>query len=200
VFAKVPEGYRDERVTSFDGAMSLAFLPDGAMLIAGRTGQLRMCRDERLSEPLLHLRDRICWDGERGMLGVAVDPGFAENRRIYLFYTYDRHDSSDGAGQCPEQSPRAPVNRVSRFTLGENDVVDPGSESVLIDGIPSYGDLHSAGDLGFGSDGSLYVSVGDGECDYARDSGCQGNNDAARDEHVLLGKDPADHAARRDPP
>jgi glucose/arabinose dehydrogenase len=188
VSAKVPPGFRDDRVTSFDGAMSLAFMPDGAMLIAGRTGQLRVHRDGRLSGPALSLRDRICWDGERGMLGVAVDPAFARNRHIYLYYTYDKHSTSDGAGGCAERSPRVPVDRVSRFTLAPGDKVDPASEVVLVDNIPSYGDLHNGGDLGFGRDGKLYVSVGDGECDYARDSGCQGKNDAARDRHVLLGK------------
>ena len=59
---------------------------------------------------------------------------------------------------------------------------------MLIDNIPSPTGNHNAGDLSFGKDGYLYVSVGDGECDYARDSGCQINNDASRDPNILLGK------------
>ena len=43
----------------------------------------------------------------------------------------------------------------------------PSSEQVLIDNIPSPGAIHNAGDLQFGKDGNLYVSVGDGGCDYA---------------------------------
>ena len=82
----------------------------------------------------------------------------------------------------------APVNRVARFTLRDDNVIDPASEAVLLDNIPSPGGGHNAGDLGFGKDGYLYVSVGDGYCDYAGDSGCAANNDAARDRHVLLGK------------
>ena len=62
------------------------------------------------------------------------------------------------------------------------------SERVLIDNIPSYSGNHIGGDLGFGKDGYLYVGVGDGGCDYGRDSGCANENDAARDQHVLLGK------------
>jgi len=46
---------------------------------------------------------------------------------------------------------------------------------------------HNAGDPKFGKDGNLYVSVGDGGCEYAG-GGCAGANDAARDEHVLTGK------------
>ena len=58
---------------------------------------------------------------------------------------------------------------------------------MLIDNIPSFGS-HNAGDLHFGKDGYLYASTGDGVCDYAIDSGCAGQNDAARDRNVLLGK------------
>jgi glucose/arabinose dehydrogenase len=47
---------------------------------------------------------------------------------------------------------------------------------------------HSGCDLAFGKDGFLYMTVGDGYCDYAGNSGCAGLNDAARDKHVVLGK------------
>ena len=48
------------------------------------------------------------------------------------------------------------------------DTIDPSSEEVLIDNIPSPTGNHNSGDLSFGKDGYLYVSVGDGQCDYAR--------------------------------
>jgi PKD repeat protein len=58
----------------------------------------------------------------------------------------------------------------------------------LINNIPSPSGYHNTGDLSFGKDSRLYVSVGDGKCDYAGDSPCLTQNDAARDPHVLLGK------------
>jgi glucose/arabinose dehydrogenase len=141
-----------------------------------------------LSPPVLNIRDRICWDKERGVEGIAIDPDFASNRRFYLYYTFDKHHTVTRQHGCASKSSRSPVNRVSRFTLGPNGRVDPKSEKVLLDNIPSYEGNHNSGDLGFGKDGYLYVSVGDGGCDYARDSGCAKENDAARDRNVLLGK------------
>jgi PKD repeat protein len=81
-----------------------------------------------------------------------------------------------------------PVNRVSRFVLPASNVVDPATETVLIDNVPNEDGIHNAGDLAFGKDGNLYVSIGDGGCDYMFDSGCGSQNDAARDRNILLGK------------
>ena len=65
---------------------------------------------------------------------------------------------------------------------------------MLIDGIPSPGGNHNAGYLGFGKDNHLYVTVGDGGCDYAGDSGCGLANDASRDRNVLARQGAAHHA------
>jgi glucose/arabinose dehydrogenase len=175
---------------SISGPTALAFLPDGTMLIAEQAGTLRVAVGGNLSPtPAISLGSRVCDNIERGLLGVAVDPKFITNRFIYLYYTFRKFPQADNP--CPTGqplNPENPVNRVSRFVLSQTNVVDAASETVLIDNIPSPGGNHNGGDLHFGKDGNLYVSVGDGGTDYAGDSGGGGNNDAARDKHMLLGK------------
>jgi hypothetical protein len=68
------------------------------------------------------------------------------------------------------------------------DTISRSSEKVLVDNIPSPNTNHNAGDIHFGKDGYLYISVGDGGRDYKGDSGSGGENDAARDRNILLGK------------
>jgi len=83
---------------------------------------------------------------------------------------------------------------VSRFILKDDSTIDPASETGLLDGIMSAYGGHNAGDLQVGKDGYLYVSTGDGGCDYLGDStvpggsGCGGDNDASRDRNILNGK------------
>ena len=106
---------------------------------------------------------------ERGMLSVAVDPNFASNNFIYIYY------SANKSGGC--------FNRVSRFTLPSSNTISRTTEKVLIDNIKGDG-FHNAGDLAFGADGNLYVSVGDGHCL----EGCDPSNQAAQDLKNLTGK------------
>jgi glucose/arabinose dehydrogenase len=177
----VPPNFEDTVVTKVDAPTAVTFTPDGRMLIARKAGALRLFRNG-VNSTALDLTSKTCEDRERGLLGVAVDPAFAENRYIYLYYTFKR------LGTCEFNTANSPVNRVSRFILGDDNIVDAASETVLIDNIPSPDGIHNGGDLHFGKDGFLYVTTGDGGCDYAGDSGCGSSNDAARDPHVLLGK------------
>ena len=170
----LPPNFTDSLVVEVPAPTAVAFVPDGRMLIATQTGPLRLFDGTSLlASPVLDLSRVVCNSEEDGLLGVAVDPAFASNGRVYVYYTHAQ------GGAC--------FNRVSRFTMSGN-TASPSSEAVLIDGIPATGGIHNAGDLHFGKDGYLYVSVGDGGCDYAGDSGCGGSNDASRDENVLVGK------------
>ena len=179
-----PPDFTDTLVTSVDAPTALAWLPDGRMLITRQIGQL-IIRDGATNTTALTLGAKVCTNGERGLLGVAVDPNYSTNKYIYVYYTFNKFNQA--SNNCLRESANVPVNRVSRFILNGNDV-DENSELVLIDNIKSYAGNHNGGDVHFGKDGKLYISVGDAGCDYAGNSGCAGSNDAARDKHILLGK------------
>jgi glucose/arabinose dehydrogenase len=177
----VPANFEDVAIASVGAPTALAFTPDGRLLITTQSGQIRIYQNGALiATPALNIGSRICTNSERGLLGIAVDPAFASNSFIYVYYTLNKTGSCDSTA----------VNRVARFVLASNNTVDPASEFVLIDNIHSPAGNHNGGDLHFGKDQLLYISVGDGGCDYANNSGCAGANDAARDRHVLLGKIP----------
>ena len=180
----LPGGFSDTKVTDSYLPTALDFAPDGRMLVTSKTGELYVYDGggNRLANPALDLP--VCANSERGLLGVAVDPDFATNKHVYLYYTHKR------TAACPDKEPgdpRNPYNRVSRFEMN-GDTIAPSSEKVLIDGIPSPNGNHNGGDLHFGNDGKLYVSVGDGACDVFEKTRCQYENDVSRDDHILLAK------------
>lgn len=174
--AAVPSGFSDVAVTSVSAPTALAFTPDGRLLITQQSGSLRVYSGGALlATPAITFPSAaICTSSERGLLGIAVDPAFASNGFVYLFRTFKKP-----SGAC--------VNRVSRFTMTGN-TIDGATELVLLDNMPSTAGNHNAGDVQFGKDGYLYVTIGDGGCDYASGGGCGGSNDASRDQNILLGK------------
>src|SRR5688572_12062167 len=117
--AALPPGFNDELVASLGSPTALAFTPDGRLLISRQGGVLRVYQGSALvATPALTLpAAQICANSERGLLGVAVDPDFAVNGYVYLFYTF-RNGSSCGTGTVEPM----PKNRVSRFVLPPGNV------------------------------------------------------------------------------
>ena len=178
-----PAGFTDTVVTALTTPTGMAWTPDGRMLITQDSGQLRVVRDgQLLAKPALNLGTRICPQGERGLMSVAVDPKFASNHFIYFFWTHNAHN------YCGQGGPDAPENRVTRAVLGDNDLVVPGSEKVLVDHMVAQRFNHNGGDLHFGADQLLYISVGDGGCVIDDATRCASLNTNSRRLDIPHGK------------
>ena len=140
-----PPGFTRVLVTNgITNPMAMTFAPDGRIFVAQGGGALRIIKNGTLlATPFLQLN--VNSTGERGLLGVVLDPNFASNQYIYLCYTL----------------PDGSRNRISRFK-GNGDVVVPGSETVVLDLDPlSSSVIHYGGAMHFGLDGKLYVAVGE---------------------------------------
>lgn len=180
--ARLPVGFTDTVVAGVPSPVALAETPDGRMLVADQTGKVWVIKNgSLLATPALDISTKVCSDNERGLLGVAVDPKFTTNGFVYVYYTFRKF------ANCNTFSVDVPVNRVARFKM-TGDKIAKTTQLVLIDGMKSYAGNHNAGYVGFGHDGLLYVSVGDGGCDYTGATGCAADNGISRLGNTLLGK------------
>jgi len=155
--AAVPPNFEDTFVTSVSGPTDVTWTADGRMLIIGKGGPLRIYTNGTLlPTPAIDLTARLCTVGEQGLVGIVVHPNFATNHYIYLYYTYNKFNNT-----CPESQVDGPVDRFSRFTLPDTNIIDPASEVVLFETAPRYRNHHTGGDPKFGKDGYIYITVGD---------------------------------------
>lgn len=168
-------GFSRQRVANIKLPTAVGVAPNGDVYAARKDGILYRISEGKpvggTGRPpvALKLKKQVCSDFERGLLGIAFDPNFGKSRYIYLYYTMPKSGSCENA-----------VNRVSRFKVRGNGSVRKGSEKVLLNNIPSPRGNHNAGDLQFGGDGYLYVSVGDGGEDLETDETAEDNTNATK--------------------
>lgn len=151
------EHYRLKVVTVAQGLVrpwALAWLPDGRMLVTERPGRLRVVsRDGVVSSPVSGLPD-IDDNGQGGLLDVLVDPGFAENRLIYLSFS---EPGSDGSGTA-----------VARGELGDGRLE---KIKIIFRQFPkAESGVHYGSRLALAPDGTLFITVGErGQRELAQD-------------------------------
>ncbi|HJV21395.1 MAG TPA: PQQ-dependent sugar dehydrogenase, partial [Holophagaceae bacterium] len=144
----LPSGFGLSSLTSgLSSATAMAVAPDGRVFICEQGGTLRIVKaGALLAAPFATLATTAT--GERGLLGVALDPAFTTTGYVYVYYT----------AALPTTH-----NRVSRLRAdpGNPDLMLPASESPLVD-LPDLGATnHNGGALHFGPDGMLYVATGE---------------------------------------
>ena len=147
----LPRGFTKNEawITGLSRATAFAQAPDGRLFVAEQGGSIRVVKNGALqAAPFAQVS--VDATGNRGLLGVALHPGFAANGWVYVYYT-----SPQGGAH----------NRLSRFVASPaNGDVSTGTETVLLDLPPLSTDpFHNGGAVDFGPDGKLYVAVGDNE-------------------------------------
>jgi cytochrome c len=155
--------HRETIVDGLHDPMSLAVAPDGDLYVIEREGRLLRVRPStggvfeigQISVSALRASDPKSDSAvEDGLQGIALDPEFAKNQRVFLFYSHPEHL----------------LERLSRFEL-RHGKLDPSSERVLLE-IPAERHdrvCHHGGSLAFDPDGLLLLSVGDNTNPFASD-------------------------------
>ncbi|WP_224364945.1 PQQ-dependent sugar dehydrogenase [Hyalangium versicolor] len=154
VLAAVPSGFQETRYTSnaLSPATGLAWAPDGSgrLFIINKSGVVLVAtmRDGELVKQGNNLAtaqfasESVHTNSECGLIGIAFDPNYAVNRYVYFFLT----------------APGGTKQQIVRYT-DSNGVGT--ARTVIVDNLPTAGQNHDGGALGFGLDGKLYWAIGD---------------------------------------
>lgn len=166
---------------------SLAFLPNGDILITERRGALRVVRDGKLlPEPIAGLPGDIKARGFSGLMEVAVHPDFEQNRFIYLTYTRALPDGLGGVALVRGRLEDMELVDVEDIFFVEPWNVDRAIEDPLAD----LGTFTASARLLFAPDGTLFMTVG-GAFGVERtdgDTSFWGNAILAQDTNSHVGK------------
>src|SRR5690606_16502985 len=141
----------EEMISGLDRPVFVTHAGDGSnrRFVEEQRGRVLVWNGESvLSEPFLNLSNRVSCCGERGLLGLAFHPNFAENGRFFVNYTFDAE------GQL-----RTRIAEYSVSSTNQN-VANP-TEKVILEFDQPFSN-HNGGMIAFGLDGNLYIATGDG--------------------------------------
>ncbi len=135
---------------SFDSLVDLQPSNDGSnrLFAVDQDGTIEVFENDAAtatSSTYLDIRDRVTRDGEMGLLGLAFDPGYGDNGYCYVNYT--------------ESNPRLTV--IARYPRLGNGSADAADELRIMTVVQPSAN-HNGGQLAFGPDGYLYITLGDG--------------------------------------
>ncbi len=148
-YTALPPGYRIETAaTGLDRPTSIGFLPDGRILVTQHTGAIRVIENGTLLDKPFFVTDTY-FPAERedvvelGLVGLAVDPEFASNGYVYVYYTTSKPHRRTVLARLVYVDGRVRLDK----------------EILSLDAAPPC--CHIAGSLRFAPDGSLFVDIGD---------------------------------------
>ena len=174
--ADLPLGFQETTVLSgLSNPTAVQFASDGRIFVAEKRGVIKVFDGlgDTTAVTFADLRTEVYNFWDRGLLGLALHPGFPATPYVYALYTYDAQPGGSaprwgqpGADSDPCPTPPGATadgcvvtGRLTRMTASGN--VSTASVPLITDWCQQY-PSHSIGDLAFGADGFLYVSSGDG--------------------------------------
>ena len=183
--AVLPSGFQQTTVIEeLDEPTALQFSADGRVFVAEKAGIIKVYDGiaDQTPQEFADLRTEVYDAGDRGLLGLALDPEFPTRPYVYVLYSHDAPiggvapswgEADEAGDDCPDP-PGLDTHgcvisgRLSRLTTVGSQA---GSEQVLIEDWCQQFPSHSIGDLQFDADGMLYASAGDGASYSERDYG-----------------------------
>ena len=191
--AALPRHFTDTTVfsgLSLPTAVDVA--PGGRVFVAEKSGMVKVFDglDDPTPTVFADLRTEVYNVGDRGLIGMRLDPNFPSRPYVYVSYTYDAPIGgaaplwgAPGESNDPCPTPPGPTQdgciasgRLARLTvdLGTGTM---SSEKVLVNDWCQQFWSHTVGGIAFGADGSLYMSAGDGASYSFADYGQRGYPD-----------------------
>ena len=137
-------------------ATGFAYAPDGRVFVARKTGILNVW-DQGVQHTYVDLRSEVNSYQSRGLIGLALDPSFSSNGRVYLLFTQELDTANPDS---PEPAGGELISLTNK--VGKPDTGDVTTRVTLMSGFNSFATLHSVAGLRFALDGSLFVGLGDG--------------------------------------
>jgi glucose/arabinose dehydrogenase len=127
-----------------DAPIGITGDPSGRLLVNEQVGRVTAIETDGSTSLVLDITDRVGSGGERGLLGLALHPGWPQVARAFVHYT-------DAAGDTV----------LAEFSSADGRTLDAASEQILLQVDQPYAN-HNGGQLSFGPDGRLYLALGDG--------------------------------------
>lgn len=194
---------------TFNVPVGLCFADDGTLFLLEKPGVVRVLSDAGSQQPLpfLDLSAEVNNDWDRGLLGIALHPGFVPDGGatswVYLLYTVSPVPPADNGFNQNNKYSFSRLTRWRAVTNGASIVADLASRQVLLgnqlpdgsvpDAIASLHNSHSNGSLRFADDGTLLLATGDGAHYDFQDNGGADNpgfDDFVHPQTLLKGPTP----------
>src|SRR5262245_16790223 len=144
----LPAGFQETLYGTNVNPGGFDFAPDGRMFIANKDGRVTIIHADGTTAPQPFFSVSVDSFRDRGLTAVVVDPNYAQNHYVYVYYTA-------AVAVNPDMANNGATNRLVRLTASaaNPDIADPSSATVILNGIPSQTGIHQGGLLRFGADG-----------------------------------------------